>query len=93
MAVVAGEQAGLARGNNVIAHNVTTGREGGGRQNKGEMSVSTLLQALLKSAKSTSGRLLSERCLFLPCLQQQQKAWKNKRAQYNHGVALKSASF
>lgn len=74
MAVVAGEQAGLAGGNNVIAHNITTGTEGGGRQNKGQMSVSTLPQALLKSAKSTSVCLLSERCLFLPCLLQQQKA-------------------
>lgn len=81
MAVVAGKQAGLAGGNNVIAHNITTGREGGGRRNKGEMSVSTLPQALLKSAKSTSGCLLSERCLFLPCLQQQQKARKYKRIQ------------
>lgn len=48
----------------MVAHHITTGREGGGRQNKGEMSVSTLLQALLKSAKSTTGFLLSERCLF-----------------------------
>lgn len=67
MAIVAGEQAGFTWGHNMVAHNITTGREG---ENK-EMSVSTLLEALLKSANSTGGHLLSVRCLFLPCVQQQ----------------------
>lgn len=75
MAVVTGKQAGFTGGHNMIAHNITTGREReeGGREgeNKEEMSVSTLLEALLKSANSTSGCLLSKRCLFLPCVQQQ----------------------
>lgn len=68
MAVVTGKQAGFTGGHNVIAHNVTTGRE---RENKEETSVSTLPGALLKSANSTSGCPLSNRCLFLPCVQQQ----------------------
>lgn len=67
MAIVTGEQAGFTWGHNMVAHNITTGREG---ENK-EMSVSTLLEALLKSANSTGGHLLSVRCLFLPCVQQQ----------------------
>lgn len=66
MAIVTGEQAEFTGGHNMVAHNITTGREG---ENK-EMSVSTFLGALLKSANSTGGLLLSVRCLFLPCAQQ-----------------------
>lgn len=76
MAVVTGKQAGFTGGHNMIADNITTGRERreGERENKEETTVSTLLEALLKSANSTGGCLLSKRffcCLFLPCVQQQ----------------------
>ena len=66
MAVVTGEQAGFTGGHNMITHNITAGRE-----NKEETRVSTLLWALLKSANSTSECLLSNRCLFSSCVQQQ----------------------
>lgn len=69
MAIVTGEQAGFTGGHNMVAHNITTGGEG---ENK-ETSVSTFLEALLKSANSTSGRLLSVRCLFLRRVQQHQR--------------------
>lgn len=70
MAIVTGEQAGFTGGHNMVAHNITTGGAG---ENK-ETSVSTFLEALLKSANSTGGQLLSVRCLFLPRVQQHQKA-------------------
>lgn len=75
MAVVTGEQAGFTGGHNMVAHSITAGRG-----NKEETCVSTLLGALLKSANSTSGGLLSNRCLFLPCVQQQQRPGNTKEA-------------
>lgn len=68
MAIVTGEQAGFTGGHNMVAHNVTTG-EG---ENK-ETCVSTFLEALLKSAKSTGGQLLCVRCLFLLRVQHHQR--------------------
>lgn len=69
MAIVTGEQAGFTGGHNMVAHNITTGGEG---ENK-ETSVSTFLEALLKSANSTGVLLLSVRCLFSRYVQQHQR--------------------
>lgn len=69
MAIVTGEQARFTGGHNMVAHNITTGGEG---ENKAT-SVSTFLEAFLKSANSTGGQLLYVRCLFLHCVKQHQR--------------------
>lgn len=87
MAVVTGKQAGFTGGHNMIADNITTGRERreGERENKEETTVSTLLEALLKSANSTGGCLLSKRffCCFVFALCTTTKAWEYKRGSIN----------
>lgn len=88
MAIVTGEQAGFTGGHNMVAHNITTGGAG---ENK-ETSVSTFLEALLKSANSTGGQLLSVRCLFLPRVQQHQRPSDTIEAPLNIIVEPNSAS-
>lgn len=88
MAIVTGEQAGFTGGHNMVAHNITTGGEG---ENK-ETSVSTFLEALLKSANSTGGQLLSVRCLFLPRVQQHQRPRDTIEPPLNIIVVPNSAS-